>query len=277
MTLSDAVLGVLDLNTVEASGVHWILEDIKGWGSSSGTLTPVQKPRQDGAWGGQSYRKPRSIVLTGSCVAPTAALATDALDRLNDADSLDDTTLTISESGISRWATVRQDGEVLPVWMGATAFSYSIQLVAVDPRKFGTAVSGTTGLPLTSGGLTIPYTVPYSINSTVVSGQVSLFNPGNQTGPVSLTINGPITAPIVTHVGSGLALVFASSLSLGASEFLTVDMARREVLAQGQSSRNQWITSRGWSFFEPGWNTWSFAAATYGAGTMTVTGTPAWK
>lgn len=277
----DVTLAGLPLTGTDSLGVLWILDrnGVVGWGSPATTIAPVQKPRQDGAWGGLAYRKPRSIVMSGSCVAPTEGLALDALDRLSTAVSPDGATLTVVKGLSSRWATVRQDGEVLPTWAAPNSFDWSIQLVAVDPRKFAASLTGTTSLPSTTGGLTIPYTIPYAINATTVTGQVSLTNPGNASGPVLLQINGPITGPTITHVSTGQALTFASSLSLAAGEFITVDMERREVLAQGQAaaSRNAWVTARGWSAFDPGVNTWALSAPSYAAGTLQVTATPAWQ
>jgi len=272
-----AVLGPLNLCSTDDFGVTWIMDEngVVGWGAPDGTLSPTQKPRQAGAWAGLSYAQPRPMTMAGVCIAPTAALASLAQDRLIAACSLDDTTLTVVEGGRSRWCTVRRDGAVLPVTINDCAFTWSIQVVAVDPRKLGTPLMGSTALPSSSGGLTIPFTVPFAINSTVVSGQVSLFNPGNETGPVTLRIDGPCTGPVITHVGSGLQLIFSASLTLGAGEFLLVDMEAHTAMAQGQSSRANWITSRGWSGFEPGSNTWAFTAASASAALLTVTCPPA--
>jgi len=275
---SSATIGPLNLCSVDDFGVTWILDEngVVGWGAPGGTLSPTQKPRQRGAWAGRSYAQPRPMTMAGTCIAPTAALASLALDRLIDACSLDDTTLTVVESGRSRWCTVRRDGPVLPPqWIGTCAFTWSIQVVALDPRKLGAPLTDSTGLPSSTGGLVVPVTVPFAINSTVVSGQVSLFNPGNETGPVTLRIDGPVTGPVITHVGSGLQLIFSASLTLGAGEFLLVDMEAHTAMAQGQSSRANWIVSRGFSGFEPGPNTWAFTAASTSAALLTVTATPA--
>ena len=276
--MSGVVLGDLDLNSTEASGVQWILTDLKGWGASGGTLSPTQKPRSAGAWAGNSYSTARPLVATGTCIAPTAALASPALDRLIDAASLDDTRMDVSEGGRTRWATVRRDGDVLPEWMGDTAFSYSVQLVALDPRKLGAALTASTRLPSFTGGITFPLTFPLTFNATRVTGQVSMFNPGNETGPVRIRIDGPCVGPIITHVGSGLRLVFAASLTLGPGEWLDVDLEAHTAMANGQSSRANWITSRGWFGFEPGNNTFGFSSASYSDGALaTFTATPADK
>ena len=172
---------------------------------------------------------------------------------------------------------MRRDGDVLPTWVGATVFKYSVQFVAVDPRKFGVPLTGSTLLPSSSGGLTVPFTVPFAINSTVITGHVSLFNPGNEVGPVTMRIDGPCVGPVITHVGSGLPRIISLSLTLGAGEFLLIDCEAQSVLAQGQSGRSNWITSRQWSGLEPGNNTWSFAAASYSTALLTITATPADK
>ena len=273
----DVTLGPLPLTGVDEFGVRWILDKagVVGWGAPPGTLSPTQKPRQRGAWAGLSYAQARPMTMAGACIAPTEALASDALDRLIDACSLDDTTLTVTKADLPRWCTVRRDGAVLPTWPNPLSFDWSIQVVALDPRKLGAPLTGSTGLPSSSGGLTVPFTVPFAINSTVVSGQVSLFNPGNETGPVTMRIDGPCTGPVITHVGSGLQLIFAASLTLGMGEFLLVDMEAHTAMAQGQSTRANWITSRGWSGLEPGNNTFAFTAASTSTALLTVTATPA--
>lgn len=275
---SNIAIGGLNLSSWEDSGVQWIIESVTGLGATSGSLAPVKKPRQAGAWAGKSYATSRSMVVNGTTVAPTTAAAVDALDRLNVAFSLDEVPMTVVQGGVSRIVNVRRDGDVIPVWLNETSFTWSVQVVALDPRMFGAPLSGSTLLPVTTGGLAVPFTVPFTIASAVVSGQVALTNPGNETGPVVLRIDGPTAGPQITHVGSGLALTFANSLVLGAGEFLLVDMEARTVLANGQSSRNGYITSRGWSGFDPGVNVWSFTATGYNAASLlTVTATPASK
>jgi hypothetical protein len=467
-------LGGLDLNTIEPdTGVTWVAKPVGGWAGPSSSIAVVKKPRSHGGWAGDAFLNPRRVAISGSVVAPTEDALADAVDRLNAAASLAGSTLTVIEGALSRSCTVRRDDEVLIKQVTGTYAEWSVQLVAPDPRKFADALTASTGLPSSSGGLvlsttprtnlptnpsvevdaagwaptgvtltrdsswaasgswsgkctpnalvtgtyvsvggdvgalrlgmvaggtytvsavgrlaapqtgtldararrvvvfysvaatpttyapltgtqipnaagqgqssltfTLPadaaqafvrlyngatnsadnsiwwdsvlvetgtavgnyfdgdtlgaswsgtphaststivdgLTIPFTIDSTVVSGQVSLTNPGNVNGPVSLRIDGPVTGPVVTHVGSGRALVFSTSLTLGAGEFVTVDMERREVLAQGQSSRNGWVTGRGWSAFEPGSNTWSFSALAHDPGALlSVTASPAWE
>lgn len=274
-------LGSMDLDGLDEFGVLWVANPLRGWEGPASSLSPQRKPRSDGAWGGRGYRQPRTVVASGSVVAPSQALLEDALDRLNAAVSLSDTVLIVHGAARDRWAVVRRAGEVLAPLVTPTHADWSIQLTALDPRKFGAVLTGSTGLPSSTGGLTLPLTLPLSIGSTVSRGQVSLFNPGNVAGPVTLKITAPVTAPVVTHVSAATsprALVFSSSLVLGAGQWVDVDMDARTVLENGEASRSGWVTSRGWSAFQPGWNTWSFAAGVFHADSrLDVTAIEAWE
>lgn len=273
-----AVLGTQILDGVDpVDGAIWRIQRDRCsvFSSPSSSIQVQQKTRSIGGWAGDGYLTSKHIVLGGIVRADTVLACEAAIDRLHAACSLSETTLQVNSA--SSWHhRVRREDEVIVEKLSPSVASWSIQLVATDPRKYGTTLTASTNLPSTSGGLTIPFTIPFTIASAVTSGQVSLMNPGNVSGPVRMRIDGPITGPTVTHTGSGLQLAFATSLSLGVGEFITVDMETRQVLAQGQASRNEWVTNRGWSGFEPGANTWAFSATT-GSGILTVTATPAWE
>ena len=204
---------------------------------------------------------------------PTSDSVDAALDALKAAAS---TSLTILAWDDGRYVHVKREDAVLVKRHTSRLAVASVQLLSPDPRKFAADLTASTALPSTTGGVTFPLTFPLTFTAVTVTGQVSLTNPGNAAGPVRLRIDGPVTAPVVTHVTSGKALVFAASLTLGVGEFVTVDMESHQVLAQGQASRAGWVTQRGWSSFEPGENAWAFAAGMASAAQLTVTATPAW-
>ena len=254
------------------------LNSVDGWGSLASTISPTQRPRGHGAWAGDAFLQARSISLTGQAYFTAPAVGTALADALIAVATLDTTSLVVTESDLRREVRVRRDGDVVikhtPV---PHLFDWSVQLVAIDPRKLGSAVTGVTALPSVSGGMLLPTTVPFLLNSSVVSGSISLINPGTVAGPLRLRVDGPIQGPVITHVASGRSLVFASSLTLGVGEWLEIDVDARTVLANGQSSRAGWITSRQWPRFEPGANTFAFTAVAYSASArLTVEATPAW-
>lgn len=271
-------LGSIPFGRVDEFGVDWSVEKFDGWGATASTRETVQKTRQAGGWSGDGFSTPRHMSTSGKFYAPTPEAAALALDRLNDAASIYDTDLVMYEPGLTRSLMVHRTDDVLHSWEMPTVATWALGLVADDPRKMGDELTASTGLPSSSGGLVVPFAVPFSVDAVTNSGQVSLENIGNESGPVVLRIDGPCTGPVITHVGSGLALVFASSLVLGAGEWLTVDMEARSVMANDQASRNGYVISRGWSNFTPGQNTWAFTAAAYSPDArLTVTATPSWK
>lgn len=277
LTPSYVIVGGLNLSNVEDSGVTWSMQNLQGWGAPTGTLAPVQKPRQAGAWAGDSFSAGRSLVVDGTVYAPTAALASDALDRLITASSLSSTLFTVVEGGRSRFTNVRRDGAVLETWLSGQAFAYSVQFFAPDPRKFLTPLTDSTTEFATAGGRTVPFTVPFTIASTISSGLITLTNAGNEVGPVVARIDGPCHGPIITHVGAAGPQVFSlTGLNLVTGEFLRIDMESRTVLANGTASRSGSVTSRVWSGFDPGINTWAFSAVSFDAAALlTITATPA--
>lgn len=278
-------IGDLELVAIDPSaGVRWVAESVKGWGSPGSTLGLAQRPRAHGAWAGGAFMRPRNVGVEGLMLAASAAEAEAAIDQLIGRVSLYETVLTVTTQVGARWCNVRRSDQVIVDWLNPTTARWSFQVAAPDPRKFGTSLTASTGLPSSSGGVSFPLTFPVTFNATTVTGQVTLTNPGNETGPLLIRIDGPtvpgetLVGPVVTHVSSGLSLVFSTSLTLGVGEFITIDPEVPEVLAQGQSSRNGWVTGRGWPGFEPGVNTYSFSAV---AGTptasMQVTAIPAWQ
>lgn len=271
-------IGGLTLTGQESAGVMWITETVTGLGAPGGTLSPVQKPRADGAWAGLSYGTPRTVTFAGYAAAPSPAQAVDAVGRLNAAVTLGATQLGIVQPGLNGFLMVNRDGEIHISWVSDTAFQWSVQVVALDPRILGTPLVGSTNLPSSTGGLTWPHAWPEKWTATTVSGTVTLTNPGSVAGPAILRIDGPVVGPQISHQGvTGSVITFSSSLVLGVGEWLTINQTTRQVLANDQSNRSQYITSRGWSAFDPGVNIWSFTAASYNsAALLTVTATPAW-
>jgi hypothetical protein len=153
----------------------------------------------------------------------------------------------------------------------------TVEVTCPDPRKFGADVTDYTGLPSVSGGLTVPFTVPFALTGTQSSGSMVLTNPGDANGPVKLRIDGPCVSPSVTHTESGSTLTLATNLTVNAGDWLDIDCEARTVLYNGQASRNGYLTSRGWFAFEPGPNTIGFNASAYNStARLTATCTPAW-
>jgi hypothetical protein len=250
--------GGLTLGATDSNSVEWYWIDIDGWGATKSTSTPTQRQVADGAYASAPYLSYRTISISGAVLAPTAALLVAAQNQLNAAASIQPQTVTVLDSGFTVTVTGRRQDEILWKRTSDVSAEFTIVFLCIDPRKLGPVVPQSTGLPSSSGGTTFPITFPLTFTGVTNSGTLSINNDGNTLAPVKLRIAGPIVGPIVTHVGSGLQLVFSSSLTLNAGEWLDIDMEAKTVLAQGQSSRNGYVISRGWFGADPGTNQYAF-------------------
>lgn len=278
--LSPVGIGDLVLGAVDQHGSRWNLMKFDGWtGSPASTLELTQRARGNGATSNDPDITPRNMVLSGRVTNPDPAGLNASLEDLNAAVRLDGFQLTVAETGRVRHCQAARNGEVLTPKVNNRIATFSIQIAAEDPLKYGDLVTATTLLPRSTGGLVRPSTWPRTWTGVSNSGVIRVNNPGNEQAPVWLRIDGPIPAGgwSVTHQGKQQSLTFASSLALAAGEFVTVDMEQREILAQGQAPRAGYVTSRGWFTLDPGDNDIAFSAVSDSpTAQLTVTTKPAW-
>lgn len=273
-------LGSLVLGSEDASGVRFTVRKFDGWGSPASTVVLTQRARGHGATGSEGFYRPRVLTIEGLIQVPDPALQSMAVDTLSAAVALNNFPVLVSEQGRVRNFEARRQDDVFVTYLTDKIASYSIQLVAEDPRKYGDLITATTRLPFSRGGLVRPSTWPRTWTGVSGTGQVTLNNPGNTQAPVWLRIDGPLPAGghSVTHQGKQQTLTFGTSLELAAGEFMTVDMERREVLAQGQSARSGYVTSRGWFTLDPGENVIAFSSVNYSeTASLSITTKPAWS
>ena len=269
------------LNSIDSDGVLWLIhqDGFDGWGSPGSTAELTQRARGHGSTSSEGFLRSRVMSISGVFDAPTPELALAAADKLSAGVSLSEFTLSVSQAGSIRSCIVKRQDDVIIKWVDALTANFSIQIAAKDPRKYGDLVSASTLLPFSAGGLVRPSTWPRTWTGVSGTGVARVTNSGNTQAPVWLRIDGPIPAGgwTVTHIGKNQSLTFATALALDAGEFVTVDMERREVLAQGQSARAGYVTSRGWFSLDPGDNDIAFSSQNYSAtAQLTVTTKPAW-
>jgi hypothetical protein len=273
--------GAFVLNTVDVNGTKWIVTKFDGWhGTADTTLAPLQKTRKSGATAGDSYATGRTMTISGIITSQSAAQQSLDLDALNSAISRTPTLMQVSESGRIRSAMVSRYGPIVTSKINAWSSQFIAQIFAKDWRKFGQPLTQSTGLFSSSGGLTIPYTDPYSINATVTSGQFVLNNPGDEVGTVLARVDGYCPGFSISHTGTAAQQTFSSSLVLNTGEFALLDMEKQSILGNGQptASRAAYTTARQWLTFDPGPNTFAFIAPSYSAAALlTITATPAWE
>lgn len=273
LTIGDIAMsagsGVLD-----DYGVTWLLEKVSGWtGTPAPTGDSTQRAGDHGVFTSPAFLPGRVIAVEGSFRADWAT-SNAAIGRLAAAvpiSDLDTLTVYAADSGLQ--AMVRQEGELL-IDQNVATTSFSFSLLAPDPRRYSvdtTTVS--THLPTTTGGLSLPVTLPLTIGATVASGVLSVTNDGNMATRPTLTVTGPCPAFSITHRQSGRTLRFADSIAAGRS--LVIDTDRKRALLDGTAAR---VVTGSWFEYAPGVNDVSFSAATYDSGALlTSTHRSAWR
>ncbi|MFG2046130.1 hypothetical protein ACGFIW_01700 [Micromonospora sp. NPDC048935] len=110
--------------------------------------------------------------------------------------------------------------------------------VGLDSTVYsGVEHSVTLGLPSTSGGLTVPITVPFTIGAVVTSGRQTITNAGKKPTGLLLRVDGPVVEPrvsLLTSAGTGIVRVW---VTLTAGQWLDIDTAARTVYINGTVSR----------------------------------------
>lgn len=286
-TLGDAwQAGVLD-----EYGTEWVCEDEDGWSSSPPVRATLEdRQADDGAWSGPGYYGSRVINLSGKARSPSRVEMLAAKDRIKASISARSLVpLRVDEAHMSRMAMVRLSDQVDTKDVSAQIFSWSLTLVAPDPRRYAVETqTATTTLPtgLTAGRVySRTYPLVYGGDVEGPSGSVFINQIGDydQT-PARILFTGPLVSPRVEHVQSGRNLTFDVTLSYG--DIVAVDLLTKSAMLNYSANvANEISAGSAWFMLVRGVNELAFRGQ---AGTpppdvtpapvpqMTVTAASAW-
>lgn len=276
-------LGDLVLGAVDEAGVDWRVQandGLLGWDSAEVRTQITQREADHGAWQGPVYLGERPITIAGTITAPDRAALEDAQERLRAAAGLGDTVLTVYET-VPKQAVVRRSGKPLLAYVTDRIATYSVMVTATDPRRYDVNLqTGQTMLPSVSGGVTLPYTLPYTLTGSTASGQVDCANLGNfETRPV-ITITGPVSQPqVLAQMPDGSVRPLSYSQDLGVGDQLVIDVDGKDAILNGTVSRRRFLSvPLGWPSIPAGATVgFQFAGATYDpAALLTVQWRSAW-
>lgn len=265
---------------------HVTFQNVSGlFDGTASTLKTTEKVMTDGWYANLPRLQGRTITIEGhiigrgteSCVKSWTAFKS----ILNPAGM----TLVVRLGDIGRQVQVLQSASAPMVkWQGVNILHFSIGLTSLSPYLYGLeAVSYSTRLPHSTGGMTFPYMFgvepvslsPWMWSENVVSGRVALSNEGTAPSPVMIRIDGPATNPTILHAGSGHVIAF--NMKLRAGHYATINGMTHEILIDGTDPARGRVVRREWSQAEPGRNVWSFNASEYSAmARMTVSFYPAY-
>jgi hypothetical protein len=271
-TPRSVVLGGLTLDVVDDQGVTWITTGLDGWrGSPATTLQVTQRPAAPGGWASTNVQLvARQMELDVFIGGGDSASATAAYEQLLAAVGTGPVVLQVTEDGTVRQMTVYRNGAILPTADGGTWTTYSVPLIAPDPRRYtANPVDVSIMLPFATGGLTWPVTWPISWPATVVSGDAGLPNAGTTAADPVITLWGPTTGS-TPLTGASLTLTgaveqqVAYSGDISPGDWVVVDCGARTVLYNGQSTRRGFLQlDNGWPQVPPGGCNAAFRAPTY--------------
>nr|UVM84420.1 MAG: tail protein [Bacteriophage sp.] len=283
LTLNGVPLYGLDDNGCEW---HTTFQDVSGlFDGVASTLRTESKAMTDGWYGNLPRLQGRTITIEGHIIGRCTESCVNAWNAFKSVLDTGGMLLTARLGGIGRQARVWQSSSApLIKWDGVNILRFSVGLTSLSPYLYGLdSVSGSTGLPSSSGGMRFPYRFEeagVSLSSwmwseNVVSGQVALGNVGTAPSPVMIRIDGPVVNPQVLHVGSGHTIAF--KVSLGSGHYVTINGVTHEILIDGTDPARGRVVRREWSQAEPGMNIWGFNASEYSAtARMTVSFYPAY-
>lgn len=273
-------LGSLGLGVVDAAGVAWTVdkEGLKGWSGATVRTQYSDREADHGSWAGPTYLGSRVITVTGTVTAPDLATLDAAAEQLYAAASITDTVLTVAET-IPKQVTVRRSGEVLFVPETDRVARYSVLLTAADPRRYSTTLqTASTGLPVSTGGITLPITLPLVITAGSSSGTLTLTNAGTiGTRPI-FTVAGPVPGfNLVVSYPDGTVRQLAYTDALNAGDALVLDTDAHTAVLNGTVSRRRYLSGpwpevAGGQTVTVSWN----SAGTDPAALLTATMRSAW-
>lgn len=235
-------------------GCYIVFSKLLGWWDGvESTGESIQKEFADGAWITPAYDEARTLVVQGHLWADDQPTLRDGIAWMKTQIPKSDLGLFVAtEHAQVSHTLVRRDGKPEFPWDGGETASFSIQLIAPDPRKLGGEGSSpyqfqaTAFLPFTTGGLQVPFTAPFTIGAMVINGSVTVTAQGDAPPPVLVRIDGPAVQPIIRDEMGG---VMPLDISLDAGQWLDVDLDARTIKINSTVNRRNllrgaWITPR---------------------------------
>lgn len=254
--------GAPTIGEVAPGGQHIHLGKLEGWWDSPpSTAQNTQKVNDHGAFLGPGYYGPRIIIaearIDGFSADDSLSVAQDIMQGLQ-VDILN--RLTVEDGQGTLTADVRQEGDPILIRTGNRCI-VSLSMIAPDPRRYGPLMESVTGLPSSTGGFTLPITLPVSTGGDTVSGAVTGVNAGDLPSNPVFVLRGPVPAGATITDQDGRQLRVAEAVD--AARYLYIDTATRTALLDGTANRP---VTGSWPVLRPGLNQFRFNASAYDAG-----------
>jgi hypothetical protein len=221
----------IEFGQTDSQGVTWLWQKLEGWDSpdvQGGGV--IARSGDHGAWLAPQYYAARALTLTVTASAPTQALRDAARAKLQQAVPVSDLAMLRYDEPVSKYSWVRRSGRVTEKYPTLSDVTFTIGLIAPDPRKYAvTQRSLTIGmLPASTGGTLVePFAVPFTLHSAPPPGAATATNGGNFTSPPVAVISGPVTGPSLGNLTTGKQVTW-STLTLNSGDVFVIDLLSRQ-------------------------------------------------
>lgn len=188
--------------------------------------------------------------------------------------------LRITQFGRTLTAYARITRRALPQSMryGQGWADWALQWKCPDPLRYMEDASPVSvGLPVATGGITLPTTLPAALGVIGSDGRLALPNAGTTAyRPERIVARGPLPAGFeVVDLPTGRVLRYEDAL-LTTADFVVLDSQRRRVLLNGSTDRRGKLTRAQWFDVPPGGTelAWSSLGPGYSVDALLTATTP---
>lgn len=240
-----AKLGGLTFGGVATDGVQWILTDISGFYDVDLDGETGARAWRDGDWVGKGWIRGHrfTVKIAVKTDENHPELITGAVEAIKRALPVrTPAPLVVKDRGrVTAEDVICEDKIKVTRWR--TAAHIEIPLLAPSPVRYAAdwetgAVAWDvyeTALPKKSGGLRVPFRVPFIIKSSFVAGELRFMVAGSARPLSQIIISGPVKNPVIRDAVAGWRV--AVNLGMAAGERLVIDPGARTVELNGASRR----------------------------------------
>jgi hypothetical protein len=224
---------------------------IDHWDDNTDSKAELEERSQGhGAFGqGTIDRTARVMAMTAFVVADDFRQAQRIRQELAAVFARDRILMRVTDDFSSSWRWVTILRSTLPK-VSTAAFSYSIDILAVDPFRYEDADPVTTGLPTAGTGHLWPMVWPFNWGTPGASGRLTLSNVGTALAWPSFEVLGGIQNGFeLEEVGTGRIIRYDQTLLIGSKA--AIEPRIGTVMVDGVS-RSTFLTRRDWFSVPPG-------------------------
>ena len=225
-----------------------VVEKLSGWSGGAQVRSALKaRAQQDGDWDATGLSGSRLISVEGFVSRGTATDAASTADQLSALHPRSAYEFVVDSDAVGTMSSmVRVTGAPVIDWVDDFSFTYSVQVTAPDPLKYGPETFASTGLSGVSGtGRAWPRAWPrdWGVPAGQTPGAIAVPNAGTAAYWPTLRIDGPVDTPVVTLNETGDWVRYNGILAVG--QYLDIDCANRSVLLNGFVSQAPKVTFSG--------------------------------